>query len=130
MEHLDGFPDIVNPKILLRDPKVEWSLSFEEYRSHRDHISSTGLKTLLTKSPEHFLYHWNKNEEDKDAWRFGRIFHLGCLEQEKFRSDLIVEPEFTGYTKKGELSTQSKEAKDKRKLWRAQQVGKTILKAN
>lgn len=130
MEHMDNFPDVINPRIKSREPQVEWDLSFEDYRSHRDHISSTGLKTLLTQSPEHFLYHWNKPEEDKDHFRFGRIFHMGCLEPEKFRAELLVEPEFTGYTQKGVLSSQSGEAKEKRKTWRAKNAGKTILKAN
>lgn len=128
MEHIDNFPDVINPRIGSREPTHELEQSFEEYRSFRDHISSTGLKTLITQSPEHFLYHWNKTEEDKDHFRFGRIFHMGCLEPERFRSELIVEPEFMGYTKKGELSAQSGEAKEKRKAWRAKHAGQTILK--
>lgn len=97
---------------------------------HKDHISSTGLKTLLTKSPEHFIYQWNKPEEDKDHYRFGRVFHLGCLEPQRFRDELLVEPEFTGYTKKGELSSQSGEAREKKKAWHLKNAGKTILKAS
>ncbi len=130
MEHMDNFPDVTNPRIKSREPQVNWDMSFEDYRSHRDHISSTGLKTLLTESPEHFLYKWNQGDSDKDHFRFGRIFHMGCLEPERFRADLVVEPEFTGYTQKGVLSSQSKEAKEKRKIWRGQNADKTILMAN
>jgi hypothetical protein len=130
MEHMDSFADATNPKIKLVSPRVAWDQSFEEYRSHKDHISSTGLKTLLTESPEHFLYHWNKQDQDKDHYRFGRIFHMGCLEPERFRADLIVEPEFTGYTKDGKLSPMSGEAKNKRKSWRQANSGKTVLLAN
>jgi hypothetical protein len=129
MEHIDGFPDVMNPRIEKISPRVEYNLSFEDYRNHRDHISSTGLKTLLTESPEHFLYRWNQTDQDKDHFRFGRIFHMGVLEPQRFRDELIVEPEFTGYNKDGRtLSTQSKEARDKRKAWNEAHKGQTILK--
>lgn len=127
MEHIDNKSEIVNPRISPREPKVSWDMPFEDYRAHKDHISSTGLKTLLTESPEKFLYSWHEGKSDTDALRFGRIFHMAALEPDRFRSEYIVEPVFEGYTKQGKLSTRSTDALEKRDKWRAENKGKTFV---
>jgi PDDEXK-like domain of unknown function (DUF3799) len=128
MEHVtDWGLEVQRPKISRRDPKVEWELSFEDYRKHSDHISSSGLKTLLTESPEHFLHAWNNPTEDTDAFRFGRIFHMAALEPDRFRSEVVTEPEFVGLTKTGKPSANCDDARNKRAAWREANKGKTFL---
>jgi hypothetical protein len=84
-------------------------------------MSSSGIRKVL-KSPQHFLADISGflDEEDgpeKPHFRFGRAVHMMILEPAKFRDLYVVAPEFTGLTLKGEMSTQSAAAKQKKKEW-------------
>ncbi|CAK9250658.1 unnamed protein product [Sphagnum jensenii] len=112
------------PQTVQKDFKPHWieNLESEKYHADRGSLSSTGLKVLLAQTPAHFKSNWTRGEDvgkEKDHLRYGSLAHLALLEPEKFRSSFVLEPVFEGFTKDGKLSTQSKEAKDKKKLWYA-----------
>jgi len=112
------------PQTVQKDFKPHWieNLDSEKYHADRGSLSSTGLKVLLAQTPAHFKSNWTRGEDvgkEKDHLRYGSLAHLALLEPEKFRSSFVLEPVFEGFTKDGKLSTQSKEAKDKKKTWYA-----------
>ena len=74
-------------------------ISNKEYRA-REGISSTDLKKIA-KSPAHFRY-WKDNEqEDTPALLFGRAIHKYVLEKDKFNEEFAVAPEANKRTKEG-----------------------------
>lgn len=93
----------------------------EMYHGDRERMSSSAIRKILH-SPRHFLAWWTgleqEPDEEPDHFRFGRAAHMMLLEPERFRQLHLVEPKFTGLTKDGKESEQSKEAKEKRKAWR------------
>jgi len=117
-------PDLAKlPKIiegLLPDPWMG-EMPAEQYHADKERMSSSAVRKLLH-SPRQFLASWTDmevedEEKEPDYFRFGRAAHAMLLEPEVFRRLHVVEPVFTGMTKDGRESTQSKEAKDKKKKW-------------
>lgn len=98
-----------------------YDLPFEKYLGDRSAISSSGIRKIL-KSPRHYLADLvgmlGDDDEEKDEFRFGRAAHLLILEPQKFKELHVVEPKFTGLTKDGRESSQSKEAKQAKEAWR------------
>lgn len=116
---INKFPEFVGKEF-----KAHWhpDLSNELYHLDRTALSSTGLKTLLKKSPAHFKALWTKGSdglEEKEAFRYGSLCHLAILEPEKFKQSFIREPVFQAPTQKGEMSTRSKEALKMKDDWYA-----------
>ncbi len=114
------------PDIVGRDFKAFWveGMTQEDYHSDRSAISSSALKILVEKTPAHFKSAWMGGlavDEDNKAFRYGSLAHCALLEPERFKRMFILEPVFEGFTKgkDARLSTQSKEAKDKKKEWYA-----------
>ena len=110
------------PKLNMNLPdELIYDLPFEKYLGDRSAVSSSGLRKIL-KSPQHYLAevcgYAKDEEEEKDAYRFGRAAHMLILEPMKFKELYVVEPEFIGFTKDGRASAQSGEAKAKRQAWR------------
>lgn len=95
-------------------------LANEMYHHDRSAISSSGLKVLLQQTPAHFREEWLHGisvDKEKEHFRFGALAHMALIEPDRFRSKFVLEPVFEGYTKDGELSTRSKEAREKKKEW-------------
>jgi len=94
--------------------KLHTGLSYESY-AFEEGLRSSDLK-LLKKSPAHFKAATRKVSP---AMNLGKAVH-GFLEQgPSFMDKYLVEPIFVGKTKDGRDSTQSKEARDKKKEWYA-----------
>lgn len=146
MEHLIGFKPVPSsgklPEIV--DESFENALyedvPIEDYHADRTAVSQSGLKYLEDRiwTPQHFHYHWTKGSEATDdggelkisqkrCFRVGSIAHEAFLERERFRSRVVVEPEFIGLTKEGKPSAQSAEAKAKRADWWAKQRPGTLV---
>lgn len=137
MEHsvvkfLGGSHKVEFPKINLDKPnELVYDLAPEIYHSDRESISSSGLKMVL-RSPRAYLA-WllgldkDDDDDEKDHFRLGRAAHLMILEPKKFSQLYVVEPVFTGKTKDGRDSTMSKEAKEKRAAWRAEQPDDALV---
>lgn len=81
-------------------------------------MNGSALVDMLV-SPKHFYYRniLGHGHEETPSKKFGKLTHLAILETERFLLNHVVEPEFWGKTQKGEMSQQSKEAKEKRKAW-------------
>lgn len=114
-----------NPRLPEFDVKkpdeLTYDESFDSYLGDKTCVSSSGLKKIL-ESPLHFLWQQTEPESSEDElepahFRIGRAAHMMVMEPAKFRDMHIVVPEFTGYTKDGRESPNSKEAKDKKKAW-------------
>jgi hypothetical protein len=126
MEHLATQEEQVIPKLpeigILEKPFWKPDLSNEQYHQARGFLSSSGLKTLLMKSPAHFKHEWlrgSDGEEENEHFRYGTICHMAILEPDKFKSSFVLEPEFVGPTKDGRMSTQSKAAREQKAQWYA-----------
>lgn len=90
---------------------------YEDYVKHEG-LRASDLK-LMKRSPGHWKARQEDPKEPTDALEYGKLFHLAMELRENFRDVAVIEPEFTGYTQKGELSPRSKEAKEKRAAWHA-----------
>lgn len=94
-----------------------------DYHADMSAVSSTGIRKIL-KSPATFKAHIldRLSPEPTPAMQFGTLVHKAVLEGTDFLKSYVVEPEFTGYTLDGKLSTRSKDATEKRDRWRAEQA--------
>ena len=90
-----------------------------EYRA-RDGISSTDLKHVA-KSPAHFRYWKDHQQEDTPALLFGRAVHKYALEKDDFFSEFAVAPNIDRRTKAG---------KEEYAAFEADCVGKDIISAD
>lgn len=107
--------------------KLHHGLTYDNYASlstTKLALRASGLK-LMKKSPRHFKL--NLQKEETPALRRGKIVHSLFENQEKFRENMIIEPEFTGKTKDGRDSARSKEAKDAKADWYASIPGDKIV---
>lgn len=118
--------DIQLPEFVPETFLNEWR-DIPEFDYHSD-LTAVARGDILSfrKSGRAFLARRGQ-EQDVDAelsdpMRVGRAAHMLALEPQRFRQTYVVMPEFTGYTQAGELSTRSKEAKDKRANWMAEQA--------
>lgn len=134
MEHSNVFRWAKNKDIRYPDIGKElneglrYDEPFEEYLADKSCISSSSLKRIL-KSPSHYLADLAGyvEEEESDAFRFGRAAHMMILEPDRFKSLYVVEPEFTGFTKDGKMSARSDAAKKKRQEWHEQQSPNALI---
>lgn len=96
--------------------KLHHGLTYEEYHNI-DGFRSSFLHSLK-RSPAHFQA--QKDEIKKSpALEFGKLFHYALENGERFMDLVKVEPVFTGYTQKGELTSNPncKEVKETKAAW-------------
>lgn len=91
-------------------------MSNDEYHKH-EAVGSSGLRTIIQKSPAHFLWKLKNPSSTTPAKELGTMIHTAILETDKFSEKAIVMPEFSG--------TGSRAEKDK---WLTENHGKIILK--
>lgn len=108
--------------------KLIQGLTYEEYAAIGG-IRQSDLQELR-RTPAHWKA-WKDGlrgyDGKSDAREFGKVFHTAVENPELFLDTYVVEPEFTGFTKEGKESSQSKEARDKKKAWYAEQKPGSIL---
>lgn len=110
--------------VIDKTAKPEWieNVPSEVYHSDRTAVNSSSLKTILKSG---FAFKRNFIEglqkPPTDAMKFGTTAHMAILEGDEFTKRYVVMPEFIGYTKDGKESKLSKEAKDKKEAWLAEQ---------
>lgn len=115
----------INPKVLLAPEgfKNHWreDVSIEEYHGDRKSVSSSSLKKVVMVSPKTFYHTFFIADEGEksESMELGRLAHMAILEGAKFKDRYVVEPEFWGYTQKGERtnSANCKEVKEQRAAW-------------
>lgn len=95
---------------------IKIKMSAEEYHAHGA-VGSSSLRTLLEKSPAHYIYEKNNPAESTPAQAFGTAIHAAILEPKLFLENVVIEPVFSG---KGSVS--------ERALWHLENHGKLILK--
>lgn len=112
-----------DPKLLLvgEDFKPHWDhkITDLDYHADRTALSSTMLRKAK-KSSRAFLHHFqNGSEKETKSMKFGTLAHTAILEGSKFWERYILEPEFFGYTQKGERTSNPncKEVKEKKQEW-------------
>lgn len=120
---VEGRP--IEPRDLIapEDFKPCWKeeLTEDAYHEDRTTIGSTMLRqALISPNAFHHAMFVEKEPEEKEAFKYGKLIHMAILEPEKFRERFVVEPEFWGKTAKGELtnSKNCKEVKEKAANWR------------
>lgn len=101
-------------------PRWIEGMTDEEYHADKTAVGSSSVRLIL-RSPKafyegHFL---GRQKPETNDMEFGRIIHMALLEGEKFKQRYVVMPEFTGYTQKGELTTNPncKEVQQKKAAW-------------
>lgn len=116
---------ILLPDFVPDDFTNEWR-DIPERDYHTD-LSAVARGDILSfrKSGKAFLARRGQ-EQDEDAelsdpMRIGRATHMLALEPQRFKETYVVMPDFVGYTKDGKESANSKEARDKRASWKAEQ---------
>lgn len=104
------------------------SVPDEQYHADKTAVNYSSLKKM-DKSPKAFYasYFLGKNEEPTEAMKFGTLAHMAILQGSKFKDAYVVMPEFMGLTLDGKPSAQSKDAKQKRAAWLADQPPETII---
>lgn len=92
-------------------------------------VGSSALRTLINRSPAHYLYDLEHPKESTPSQLFGTAVHQAILEPKYFKEKMIVKPIFEGFTKKGELTTNENctEVREKTEQWFMQNFDKTIL---
>jgi exodeoxyribonuclease VIII len=90
--------------------------SVEEYHAAAA-IGSSGIRTIINRSPAHYLWDKEHPEESTPAQQFGTAIHQAILEPKRFQALATVEPVFSGAGSRAE-----------REKWHIQNSGKTILK--
>lgn len=108
------------PLIAPTDVRLGWveDLSIEEYHADSRALSSSAIRTNC-KSAATFRAAWLKEPERDETPSIGTLAHLAILEPERFKEKYVVMPQFTGLTKDGKESAQSKEAREKKAAWLA-----------
>lgn len=91
-------------------------MSAEEYHAHAA-VGSSSLRTLIEKSPAHYIYEKENPSESTPSQALGTAIHTAILEPVKFLENSIIEPAFSG--------TGSRAAKEQ---WHLENHGKLILK--
>lgn len=70
-------------------------MSFEDYLKHQA-VGSSSIRTLIQKSPAHYLYERENPSESTPAQKFGQILHTALLEPKDYIKNSVVMPEFSG----------------------------------
>lgn len=100
--------DQFDPKSLIvgEDFEPHWQpdLSDVEYHADKSAVGSSSVRQML-RSPKAFLHSFLNGSEPTDPMKFGTLAHMAILEGDKFRERYVVMPEFVGYTKTGERTT-------------------------
>lgn len=78
--------------------KIYENLSQKEYRSNREFLSASDVKTLLD-NPYKYLN--PQNETKSDNLTLGSVVHSLILEKENFKRDFLIMPELNLRTKEG-----------------------------
>lgn len=106
-------------KLIRPDIKPHWkNTSEEEYHTDTDFVSSSSLKKISKSEKSFYVHHFNLiDREETKAQHIGKLAHLAVLEWDRFADLYKVIPEFMEPTQKGELSKNSKAAKEKRQAW-------------
>ena len=93
------------PVLVTSNFEPHWlTISNDLYHADKSSISASGLKHLL-KSPAHFKYEWMKSPKDKTpAQRMGELFHAAILEPERFRENMVIQPDFNRRTNAGKAA--------------------------
>jgi len=100
----------------------------EIYHADKTAVNSSSLRKM-PKSPFAFYssFFLGKNEEPSESMKFGTLAHMALLQGSKFKEKYVVIPEFVGPTLKGEMSTQSKAAKEMKAAWLKDQPPDTVF---
>lgn len=112
-----------SPATLLQvgDPVNEWvyDLNPDIYHADRTRVNSSLLKTIRKSARSFYGNYIGKwPETEKKSRKFGSAAHCGLLEGQKgIEARYRVMPTFTGLTKDGRESNQSKEAREKKAAW-------------
>lgn len=77
---------------------------------------------VVHRSPQHYRSWLERDRKDTPALRFGRMFHLACLEPDEFKRMYVVEPDFG--------DCRYKNNKDARNAWLADNAEKESLTAD
>jgi exodeoxyribonuclease VIII len=114
---------IVMPEFVGADFKNEWrTIPEKDYHSDLTAVARGDI-LAFRKSGKAFLARRGKEADEEgetpQPLRIGRAAHILALEPHRFKDTFVVMPEFTGMTKDGKLSAQSKEARDKKATWLA-----------
>lgn len=96
---------------------IKEKMPAEEYHAFPA-VSAHGLMAIR-RSAAHYLYARMNPKPPSDAKSFGTLTHFMLLEPEVLRARFVHEPVFMGLTKEGKESTQSKDAREKKKAWHA-----------
>lgn len=92
-------------------------------------VGSSALRTIIDRSPAHYLWDLEHPKESTPAQSLGTAIHQAILEPAFFKSEVRVPPIFHGKTQKGEPTTSMncKEVKEQAEAWYLENHGKTIL---
>jgi hypothetical protein len=95
--------------------KLNQGVNYETYAGTLG-LRASDLKQLK-RSPAHYVTANQREQEDKEHFEFGKVFHAMVENGESFLDNYVVEPVFTGKTLDGRDSTRSRAAKDARDAW-------------
>lgn len=92
-------------------------------------IGSSGLRTLINKTPAHYKYEVENPEPSTPAQLLGTAIHQAILEPKYFKEQMVVEPIFEGKTKSGEITTNKNcaEVREKYERWHLANSSKIII---
>lgn len=91
-------------------------MSIEDYHKHTA-VGSSSLRTIINRSPAHYLYDKTHPSESTPTQLFGQAIHAAILEPDLFEQNAVIKPEFAG--------TGSRAKSDE---WHLANHGKMILK--
>ncbi len=117
---------IIAPK----DFKNEWrDVPTEFYHADKTAVNFSSLKYMEKSEFSFAKSYWGKPKESTKPQKFGTLAHLAILEGAKFKARYVVQPEFTGLTAKGEITTSknSTDVKNKIAQWTAEQQPGAII---
>ena len=97
--------------------KLHQGVSYELYAAQPG-LRASHLKDLM-RSPAHFKQAQETHKEPSKALQLGKVVHGFIEEGEAFKDKYLIEPEFWGYTQKGERSNNCGESRQKKKDWYA-----------
>lgn len=125
------------PKDLIAPPDyiAHWdeSVTDEQYHADRTSVGSSQLRLILDSPAAFYESYYGEQgleedelepddvEEEAEHFRVGKMVHMAILENEKFKELYVVQPEFWGYTQKGERTNNPncKEVKEQKAAWEA-----------
>lgn len=88
-----------------------------DYYHQAPAVGSSSIRTLIQRSPAHYLYEKTHPSESTPTQLFGQLIHSAILEPKLFEKDAIVKPEFSGAGSRA-----------KSEEWHLEHHGKMIMK--